>query len=84
MVDSSETMRPSFIWMVRDARRAMFMSCVTKNQRHVLFAVQPDNQLKNQLRVFAVEIAGRFVREKNGGTIGKAAGNRDPLPFSAR
>ena len=55
-----------------------------EHQRHVLFTVNPNDQFEDEACVFAVEVAGGFVREQDGRAIGQAAGDGNALPFSAR
>ena len=49
-----------------------------------LLLLQPDDKIENEVRIFAVEIAGRFVRQHQRGAVGQAARDRDTLAFAAR
>ena len=81
-LSASETMRPSFISMMRAAWREMPWSCVTR-MSVVLLAAETHDQVEDQLRVFAVEVARRLVGEQDGRAIGETARDGDALAFSA-
>ena len=80
----SETMRPSFIAMTREALRGDAGdraspapgSCAARG------GVCRD-QFQDAARVFAVEIAGRLVGQQDGGAVGEAAGDGHALAFAA-
>ena len=76
-------MRPSFISMMRAAWRAMPLVVRHQDEGHVLLAAETHDQVEDQLRAFAVEVARGFVGEQDGGAIGQAARDGDALAFSA-
>ena len=83
VLSASETMRPSFISMMRAAWRAMPRSCVTRMSVMFCSRRRPHDQVEDQVRVFAVEIARRLVGEQDGRAIGEAARDGDALAFAA-
>ena len=54
-----------------------------QHHRAALFLLQPNNEVENEARVLAVEIAGRFVGQKHGGLVRQAPRDRDSLTFAA-
>ena len=54
-----------------------------QDQRHVLLAAEAHDQVEDELRVFAVEIARGFVGQQDRRRIGQAAGDGDALAFAA-
>ena len=46
-------------------------------------SLQTHDEVENEVRVFAVEIAGGFIGEQHGRVIGEAARDGDALPFAA-
>ena len=59
------------------------MSWVTSTSGHLLLLMDSHDQIENEARVHAVEVAGRFVREEHGRAIGQAPRYGDALPFAA-
>jgi hypothetical protein len=53
-----------------------------EHERHVLFTMKPKKEFEDKTCILAVEVAGGFVREQNGRTIGQAAGYRGALPLA--
>jgi len=54
-----------------------------QDQGAALLLLQPDDEIENKVRIFAVEVAGWFVCEQHGWAVGEAARDRDPLTFAA-
>src|SRR5204863_8311891 len=54
-----------------------------QDEGQVLVAAETRDQIKDQRRVLAVQIAGWLVGKQDGRAIGKAAGDGDALAFSA-
>ena len=61
----------------------MAMSCVTSTSVMLLLLVELHNEIQNELRIHAVEVARGFVRNEHGRAIGKASSYGDTLPLTA-